>query len=92
MKTPLTRGDRARTVLLLRCAADNAISGNYIIGPSWVTAPRLGLGRRECKLANRFVRRMAKALGKNPDKAQDADEYAAVLLGAAILVEEGAWS
>ena len=92
MKTPLTNAERANTVLLLRCAADLAISGNYVLGPSWVAAPRLGLARRECSLASRFVRRMAKAIDKNPDKAQDADEYVAVLLEAAILVEEGTWS
>ena len=92
MKKPLTRGERVRTVLLLRCAAELAITGDHILGPGWSTAPRLGLGRRECDLAARFTRRLAKKTGRNPDRARDLDEYIATVLEAAILVEEGSWS
>lgn len=89
---PLTRGERARTVLLLRCAAEVAVTGDYVLGPGWHTAPRLGVGRRECALAECFVRRVAKKTGRNSELARDLDEYIATVLEAAILIEEGSWS
>ena len=92
MKKPLTKGERVRTVLLLRCAAEVAITGDHILGPGWSTASRLGLGRRECKLAEHFARRVAKKTSRNPELARDRDEYIANMLEAAILVEEGTWS
>lgn len=88
----LTRGERARTVLLLRCSAEIAVTGDHVLGPGWSTAARLGLGRRECSLAERFVRRLAKATGRDPEVSRDRDEYVATMLEAAILVEEGSWS
>jgi hypothetical protein len=62
------------------------------LGPGWSTATRLGLGRRECDLAECFVRRLAKKTGRNPECSRDRDEYVATVLEAAILVEEGSWS
>ena len=92
MKRPVTRGERTRTVLLLRCAAEIAVTGDHILGPGWSTASRLGMGRRECSLAERFTRRLAKKTGRNPDLSRDRDEYIATVLEAALLVEEGSWS
>ena len=88
----MTRGARVRTVLLLRCAAEIAVTGDHILGPGWSTAARLGLGRRECDLAERFTRRLAKKTGRNLELARDRDEYIATVLEAALLVEEGSWS
>ena len=91
----LTRGDRARTVLLLRCAAEVAITGDYVLGPSWHTAPRLGFNKATCKrpcaLATRAARFVARQLGRDPDGAPDLDGYLAVMLEAAQCVEEGSW-
>jgi hypothetical protein len=87
----LTRGDRARITLLLRCAADVAVTGNHVLGPGWSTAPRLGLGKRECDLATRAARHVARKTGRNPDTASGLDEYVSVVLEAALCVEEGSW-
>lgn len=91
----LTRGERDRTTLLLRCAAEVAVTGDYVLGPSWHTAPRLGFGKRTCKrtcdLATRVVRYVARQTGRDPDAAQDLDEYLSVVLEAARCVEEKSW-
>lgn len=87
----LTRGERAQTTLLLRCAADVAITGDHILGPGWSTAPRLGLGKRVCDLATRTSRHVARETGKNPDVADGLDDYVAVVLEAALCIEEGSW-
>ena len=91
MTPQMTRGQRDRTVLLLRCAADIAVTGDYVLGPDFETAPRLGIGRRECDLATRAARRVAKKSGRDPDQASDLDEYVAIVLEAAIILEEGQW-
>lgn len=90
MTPQMTRGQRARTVLLLRCAADVAASGDYVLGPDFETAPRLGVGKRECQLAARAARSVARKAGRNPDEAH-RDEYIATVLEAAIILEEGWW-
>jgi hypothetical protein len=87
----LTRGERARTVLLLRCAAEIAVTGDYVLGPGWHTAPRLGISRRDCDRAERVVRHVARKTGRDLEGAQGLDEYLTVVLTAAILVEEGSW-
>lgn len=89
--TPVTPAERARAVLLLRCAAEIAVTGDHVLGPGWSTAPRLGLGKRECRIAERAVRHVAKKTGRDPDIARDLDEYLAVTLTAAILLEERSW-
>jgi hypothetical protein len=89
--TDLTRGERDRTILLLRCAVEVAVTGNYILGPSWVTAPRLGLGKRECRLATRAAQRVARDIGKSTKSARDLEEYVGVLLEAALRIEERSW-
>lgn len=86
----MSRGERTRTVLLLRCAADVAASGDYVLGPDFETAPRLGMGKRECALASRAARNVAKKAGRNPEQAH-CDEYIATVLEAAIILEEGQW-
>ncbi len=90
-RAPLTRGERTRTVLLLRCAVYVAVTGNYVLGPGWETAPRLGLGKRECKLAERAMRSVAKKTGRPPDSAGNLDAYVCVALEAARCIEEGSW-
>jgi hypothetical protein len=78
-------------VLLLRCAAEIAITGDYVLGPGWHTAPRLGIRRRDCDRAERVVRHVARKTGRDLERAQGLDEYLTVVLTAAILVEEGSW-
>lgn len=91
----LTRGDRVRTVLLLRCAAEVAVTGDYVLGPSWHTAVRLGFSKRSCKracdLATKVARYVALETARDPDGACDLDEYLSVMLEAAQCVEEGSW-
>lgn len=87
----LTRGERARTTLLLRCAADVAVTGDHVLGPGWSTAPRLGLGKRVCDLATRAASHVAREIGRDPDVADDLDDYVAVVLEAALRVEDGSW-
>lgn len=88
----MTRVQRSRTVLLLRCAAEVAVTGDYILGPSYETAPRLGIGRRECDLAERAAMRVAaKKAGLVVDGADSCDEYVSTMLEAAIILEEGQW-
>jgi hypothetical protein len=91
----LTRGDRARTVLLLRCAAEIGITGDYVLGPSWHTAARLGFSKRTCKrtcdLASKATRYVARSTKRDPASARDLDEYLAVVLEAAQCIEEGSW-
>jgi hypothetical protein len=91
----LTRGDRDRTALLLRCAAEVAVTGGYVIGPSWSTAPRLvfrkDVRKRTCALATRAAQYVARSTGRDTDGAPDLDEYLAVVLEAALCVEERSW-
>src|SRR5680860_649055 len=91
----LTKGDRDRTTLLLRCAAEIAVTGDYVLGPGWHTAARLPFSKqsrkRACALATRATRHVARESGRNPDAAENLDEYLAVVLEAAILVEDGSW-
>ena len=87
----LTRVERTQTVLLLRCAVEIAVTENYVLGPGWVTASRLGLGKRECVLAGRAASHVAKDIGKNPKRARDLDEYVEILLEAALRIEERSW-
>jgi hypothetical protein len=91
----LTRGERDRTTLLLRCAAEVAVTGDYVLGPSWHTAPRLGFDKATCKracaLATRAVRYVARQTGRDPDGARDLDEYLSIVLEAARCVEEKSW-
>lgn len=91
---PFTKSDRAHTVLLLRCAADVAVTGNHILGPGWSTAARLRLGKhvkRVCELATHAARHVARKTGRDPDTANNLDEYLAVVLEAAIILEERSW-
>jgi len=89
----LTRGDRDRTALLLRCAAEAAVTGSYVIGPGWTTASRLGfrkdVRKRTCRLATRAAQHVARSTGRDPDKAPDLAEYLVVVLEAALRVEGG---
>jgi len=91
----LTRGDRDRTVLLLRCAAEVAITGDYVLGPSWHTAPRLGFNKATCKrtcdLATNVTRYVARETARDPNGARDLDEYLSIVLEAARCVEEKSW-
>lgn len=91
----LARGDRDRTVLLLRCAAEVAVTGDYVLGPGWVTAPRLHMSkqsrRRACALATRAAQYVARSTCRDTERAQGLDEYLAVVLEAALCVEEGSW-
>jgi hypothetical protein len=91
----LTKGDRDRTTLLLRCAAEVAVTGDYVLGPGWHTAPRLGFDKRTCKracaLATRATRYVARETGRDLDKAGSLDEYLSVVLEAARCVEEKSW-
>lgn len=91
MKTQISSKERSDTSLLLRCAVEVAVMGRYILGPGWVTAPRVGLGKRECALASRAMRRVAKDLGRRIDGAGDLDEYIATALEAARRIEERSW-
>lgn len=90
MKT-VTRGERERTILLLRCAADIAAKSDYVIGPGFETASRLGLGKREADLAWRASRRVAKDQGRDLERGSDPDEYIAVVLEAAQRLEDRSW-
>lgn len=69
--------------------------GDYVFGPSWHTAPRLGFSKRTCKracdLATRAVRHVARQTGRDPVAAGDLDEYLSVVLEAARCVEEKSW-
>ena len=91
----LTRGERTRTVLLLRCAAEVAVTGDYVLGPSWHTAAHLNFSKRSrkraCDLATKVTRHVARETARDPDGAGDLDEYLAVVLEAAQCVEEGSW-
>lgn len=91
----LTRSDRDRTTLLLRCAAEVAVTGDYVLGPGWHTAARLHFSQRSrkraCELATKVTRYVARKAGRDPDGAESLDEYLATVLEAAILVEEGSW-
>ena len=95
MRRPLTRGDRDRTVLLLRCAAEVAVTGDHALGPGWSTAARLHMSkasrRRACVLATRAAQHVARSTRRDPDRAQGLDEYLAVVLEAARRVEEKSW-
>jgi hypothetical protein len=86
----MTRGQRARTALLLRCAADIAASGDYVLGPDFEAAPRLGVGKRECDLATMAAKRVARKTGRSAVEAF-RDEYIATVLEAAAILEEGSW-
>jgi len=90
----LTRGDRARTVLLLRCAAEVAVTDAHVLGPSW-TASCLHMSKasrkRACSLATRAAQYVARSTCRDIERAQGLDEYLAVVLEAAICVEEGSW-
>jgi hypothetical protein len=90
-ETTLTRGQKARVKLLLRCAADAAISGNFDLRPSWSTPARLGIKKPDLDIATRAVQHVAKDMGRDPEKAKDADAYATIMLEAARRVEEGSW-
>ena len=91
----LTQGDRDRTVLLLRCAAEAAVMDNYVLGPGWSTAARLPMSKpsrkRACTLATRAAQYVARSTRRDPEGAQNLDEYLAVVLEAAICVEERSW-
>jgi hypothetical protein len=87
----MTRDERSRAVLLLRCAAEIAVTGDYVLGPGFETAPRLGIGRRECDLAERAAMRVAKKTGRQIEGAAGCDEYVTVVLTAALILEEGSW-
>lgn len=87
----LTRGERDRTVILLRCAADVAVTGDHLLSPSRHTAPRLGFGKRECLIATQATIYVACAAGGNPEASKDRDDYIAVVLEAALCIEEGSW-
>jgi len=93
--TTLTRGDRERTVLLLRCAAEIAVTGDHVLGPGWSTAARLSMNetsrKRACSLATRAAQYVARSTRRDPELAQGLDEYLAIVLEAAICVEEGSW-
>ncbi len=89
-----TRGDRDRTVLLLRCAAEVAVMEAHVLGPSW-TASWLHMSKAErkraCSLATRAAQYVARSTCRDIEHAQGLDEYVAVVLEAAICVEEGSW-
>lgn len=91
----LTRGDRERTVLLLRCAAEVAVTGDYALGPGWHTAARLGFRKdlctRACSLATRAAQHVARSIGGDAERAQGLDEYLAIVLEAALRIEERSW-
>ena len=91
MSLPLTKGDRERTTLLLRCAAEVAVTEDCV-WPGRHAASRLGFSQRTCKracsLATKAVRYVARAAGRNPYWANDLDEYLAVVLEAANCVED----
>ena len=93
----LTRGERDRTVLLLRCAVWVALKKDYVFGPGWHTADYLGIKQRECNLAAIAAREVARDLGLVDDlglpneRAKDCDEYITVMLEAAQRIEERSW-
>ena len=87
----LTRGERDRAALLLRCAAWVAITGDHVLGPSFHTAVRLGLSQPDCDRATRAVRRVARDTGRDPDRAANLDEYVEIVLEAARRIEERSW-
>jgi len=87
----LTRGERDRAVLLLRCAAWVAIKGDHLLGPGFHTGAYLGLGKHDCDRATRAALSVAKDLGRDLDRAADLDEYLLVLLEAACRIEEKSW-
>ena len=91
----ITQGDRDRTVLLLRCAAEVAVTGDHVIGPGWSTAGRLSMNkrsrRRACTLATWAAQYVAHETGRDLDRAEGLDEYLSVVLEAAICIEEGLW-
>jgi hypothetical protein len=91
----LTKADRDRTVLLLRCAAEVAVTGEYVLGPGWVVALRLQFSevvrKRVCKLATRAAQYGARSTSRDHEGASNLDEYLAVVLKAALCAEEGSW-
>ena len=87
----LTRGERDRAVLLLRCAVWVAIKGDHILGPGLHTASYLGLGKKDCDRATRAARRVAEDTGRDLEAARNIDEYIAVMLEAARRIEEHSW-
>ena len=91
----LSMGDRDRTTLLLRCAAEVAVTGDYVLGPGWHTAARLHFSKqslkRACDLATKVARYVARETGRDPDAAGNLDEYLVVVLEAALCIEEGSW-
>jgi len=87
----LTRGERDRTALLLRCAAWVAITGDYVLGPGFHTGPRLALSKQDCDRATRAARRVAKDMGRDLEGAGSLDEYVLVVLEAAQRIEEHSW-
>ena len=89
--TKLTRGERGRAVLLLRCAVWVAIKGDHILGPGLHTAAYLGLGKKDCDRATRAARRVAMDTGRDLDTAVNLDEYVTVMLEAAQRIEEHSW-
>jgi hypothetical protein len=95
VRQQLTRGDRERTALLLRCAAEVAVTGDHVLGPGWSTAARLHMSeksrKRACSLATRATQYVARSTRRDPECAQDLDEYLAVVLEAALCVEEASW-
>lgn len=78
-------------MLLLRCAADVALTGDHVLGPGFHTAGRLGIAQRDCDRATRAVRRVARDTGRDPDQASNLDEYIEILLEAAARIEEKSW-
>jgi hypothetical protein len=87
----LTRGQRDRTALLLRCTAWVAITGDHVLGPGFHTAGYLGLTQRDCDRAMRAAQRVARDTGRDPDQASTLDEYIEIVLEAARRIEEGSW-
>ena len=87
----LTRGERDRAVLLLRCAAWIAIKGDHVLGPGLQTASYLGLGKKDCDRATRAARRVAGDTGRDLETARNLDEYVTVMLEAAQRIEEHSW-
>jgi hypothetical protein len=87
----LTRAQRDRAVLLLRCAAWVAIKGDHLLGPGFDVGSRLALSKQDCDRATRAARRVAKDLGRDLDGAVNLDEYLLVVLEAAARIEERSW-
>jgi hypothetical protein len=90
----LSRADRDQTALLLRCAAEIALTGGDSFDTYW-TAAHLGFdrdeGKRAAALATRVARHVAREIGRNPDSEASCDEYVAIVLEAARRLEEKSW-